>query len=66
MTKRGGDRYEGTFVNGKFDGEMSVYYSDGRKFRGMYKNGMRNGKAIEMSKEGRRREVMYVDDEEVQ
>ena len=44
---------------------MSVYYADGRKFRGMYKNGLRNGKAIEMSRDGHRREVEYIDDEEV-
>ena len=44
------------------DGQITIHYADGSKFRGIYKDGKRNGKAIEVDKAGNRFEGIYKDD----
>ena len=41
------------------DGQITIHYADGSKFRGMYRDGKRNGAAIEQDKKGVRFEGSY-------
>ena len=39
MTFASGDRYEGHYVNDKFEGQGAVTFADGDKYDGQWKNG---------------------------
>ena len=60
--KHNGDVFEGSFANGKPDGEIIIHYADKGRFRGMYKNGKREGRAIEEKPDGTRFEGTYSND----
>ncbi len=44
VTFPNGDRYEGSFKNGLFDGWGVYYYHNGDKYEGEFKNNMKDGK----------------------
>ena len=55
--------YEGTFINGKFEGKGKYFYDDGEYFVGGYKNGLRNGNGMNYYKNGNiKYEGDFVDD----
>ena len=45
------------------DGEMTIHYQNGDRFRGTYRNGKRNGPAKEQTKDGKFFEGTYVNGE---
>ena len=50
--KNGNIKYEGDFVNDKFEGNGKYIWEDGEYYIGQEKNGLRNGKGIEYYKNG--------------
>ena len=62
LVKHNGDVFEGSFADGKPDGEIIIHYADKSRFRGMYKKGRREGKAVEETKNGVRFEGSYSND----
>ena len=48
-----GQRYEGSFKNGNFEGQGTMFYADGSKYVGSWKDDKRNGKGIEYNSKGR-------------
>lgn len=43
---RNGDRYEGTYINGKPDGDGLYQWADGAYYKGEFREGLREGKGI--------------------
>ena len=48
--KNGKIMYEGSFINGKYDGIGKYIYKEGHYFIGKYENGLRNGKVLNIIK----------------
>jgi len=44
LTLPNGDKYDGNFKDGKYDGFMEIQFIDGVSFKGMYEEGKRHGK----------------------
>ena len=51
--KNGKIRYDGEYVNGKFEGIGKYYYDDGNYYIGQWKNGLGNGEGVLYFKDGR-------------
>ncbi len=47
-----GQRYEGSFLNGKFEGEGTYYWANGNKHAGLWNVGQRHGKGIHTTADG--------------
>jgi antitoxin component YwqK of YwqJK toxin-antitoxin module len=47
-----GDKYEGDWKNGKFEGKGKYYYSNGSTFEGKYKLGKKHGEGVFIKKNG--------------
>jgi hypothetical protein len=47
-----GSKYEGKFLNGKFDGQGTFYFSNGDKYAGMFKENYPNGHGTRVLKSG--------------
>lgn len=62
MTYSNGDKYEGSWVNGKKHGFGIYIYSDKSKYEGEWANDMRNGKGTYESMEGDRYVGEWVND----
>ena len=50
--KNGSIKYEGDFVNGKFEGNGKYIWEKGEYYIGQWKNELRHGKGIEYYKNG--------------
>jgi hypothetical protein len=51
--------YYSNFLNGKRDGEGTIFYEDGTTFTGNFANDFRHGKGVWILKDGRKRSVVY-------
>ena len=50
-----GERYIGTFVRGRLEGQVRIYYNDSRcglKFEGEFKNGKQHGEGVAYKSDG--------------
>ena len=55
-----GDTYNGTFINGKFQGLGTYYwFESGSVYKGMFKNGLKHGEGNWSNSIGDRYEGMY-------
>jgi hypothetical protein len=51
--KGGGGRYEGQWKDGRYDGQGTCQWDDGRRYEGEWKNGMYHGRGTETDAAGR-------------
>ena len=50
--KNGNIKYEGDFINDKYEGNGKYIYENGEYYIGEFKNGLKHGKGIEYYKNG--------------
>jgi len=48
-----GDKYDGGWKDGKFQGKGTYFYSNGSKFLGMYKQGKKHGEGVYIDAKGK-------------
>ena len=52
MYSNNGDRFEGDYKNGKYEGKGIYYFNNGDRYEGDYKNDKAEGNGIYYSKDG--------------
>ncbi len=63
MTFENGDKYSGTFLEGKFNGSGAYNYKDGSRYEGSFFNNSKNGKGRFYYPSGNRYDGEYVSNE---
>ena len=52
LKKSNGEKFKGTFQNGKKEGKAIEIYADGSRFEGTYKNDVKDGAFVKYDKNG--------------